>query len=258
MKKEFKSWLINVKGLKSSTAHSRSSNILTIEACYGDIDEIMAAGKVGSILSELVYSRKDERNKLPQKHRIPIDGNIYNGSSTLRQALNRYIEFYNTSYGVSDESELKKVYDELRKSTGDFRHSICDESDLLNNVKLIQQSLLKWLKLTMPSIKWSEEYILNAKCRDRADIFGVIDDNSIVIIELDTERADQICKKFISRQALTLNYNSVYVAVTYRNNHANTKAERKETSKYLKYIKRLTEAISKNSPFDKLFHHVEL
>ncbi len=49
--------------------------------------------KLKSLSSELVYSRKEYRDGIPPKHNIPIEGNAYNGTATLRSALNLYIEF---------------------------------------------------------------------------------------------------------------------------------------------------------------------
>lgn len=59
----------------------------------GDLDERYNADRCKSIVEELTYSTEDEREKRPQNHLIPINGNIRNGSATLKQAINLYINF---------------------------------------------------------------------------------------------------------------------------------------------------------------------
>lgn len=94
MKSDFKDWLINEYGLKETAAASRAGNISTIEKYYGNIDTLIKNGYVQVLFRELSYTTDDERNHRLPMHKIPIHGNIRTGSATLKQALNRYIEFY--------------------------------------------------------------------------------------------------------------------------------------------------------------------
>lgn len=92
-REEFKLWLVNERKLKVSVANSRVGNISTIESYYDDVDILIQNDCIYNLLDELSYSTEDERYNRPQKHKIPIQGNIRTGSSTLKQALCRYIEF---------------------------------------------------------------------------------------------------------------------------------------------------------------------
>ena len=86
----FKKWLED-NGYPSNTLQSRLSNCRTVENYEGDLDEHFIKDEGFSLMKRLSYSRADERNNQPAKHKIPIDGNIRNGSATLKQAVNLYM-----------------------------------------------------------------------------------------------------------------------------------------------------------------------
>lgn len=90
---EFITWLINEKKFKPLVALSRASNCRKVEKEYGNLDLHFHLDKGASIFALLKYSKEDERKKRPAKNNILIEGNVYNGLATLRQAIRRYIEF---------------------------------------------------------------------------------------------------------------------------------------------------------------------
>lgn len=94
-RKLFVKWLVEVRGLKESVAKNRTSSCASIEKVYGSLEEHYYLDSCYSLLVQLRYSKADEREKLPAKHLIHIGGNVYNVSATLRQSLNRYVEFMN-------------------------------------------------------------------------------------------------------------------------------------------------------------------
>lgn len=89
----FYRWLKTIKKYDQRTCNARISNCQRIENYYGDLDEIYAKDKLENLKKELIYSRQEYRDGIPPKHKIPIDGDIYNGTATLRSALNLYLEF---------------------------------------------------------------------------------------------------------------------------------------------------------------------
>ena len=91
----FKKWLIEFRGLKASVASFRVSNCGAIEKVYGNLEEHYFLDGCKNILSQLQYTKKDERENNEKMHLINIDGNIYNGTATLRQTLSRFVEFMN-------------------------------------------------------------------------------------------------------------------------------------------------------------------
>lgn len=83
-----------------NTINSRISNCETIERYYKDLDILYQENQLTPLLEELVYTTDDERNNAPVLHKIPIDGNLRTGTSTLKSALKLYKDF------KEQESEL--------------------------------------------------------------------------------------------------------------------------------------------------------
>lgn len=87
----FRGWLL--QRYNESTAHSRVSNCNRIEEYAGNLDEHYRKDQGASLISKLTYSSDDQRAQRPARHNIPIDGNIYNGTATLKQAAKLYFDF---------------------------------------------------------------------------------------------------------------------------------------------------------------------
>jgi hypothetical protein len=103
----FKNWLTDIYGMEAKAAESRTTNCRTIEKIEGDLDMHFEHDKGKYLLELLTYSRADEANNAPAKYNIPIDGVIYTGTSTLKQAINRYMEFkqYQAEQKKSDSTD---------------------------------------------------------------------------------------------------------------------------------------------------------
>lgn len=260
MNKQFKTWLIDEYGLQESGANSRVANISTIEKYYGDIDALIKNGSIQNLLTDLSYTTDDERHNREARHNIPIKGNIRTGSATLKQAVNRYVEFCNDTNKKSvNISDLHTLALELKSSLSDFRPTKVQKSyagkyngKSINEVKeYIQEPLVNFLTKKFPNIKWMIEYQLSDKMRDSVDIAGIVNDNTMVLVEIDTRRSDQISKKFVSRQALTDDLNTIYAIVTYPNTNSQSKPETVATKKYIKYITSLTSQLMQGSNLEK-------
>lgn len=95
----FRSWLLNHHcnthggSLDIRTTSSRLSNCRTVERYEGDLDVQFDQDQLRSLLECLTYSGEDERQRRPARHRIPINGNLRNGSATLRSAVSLYKQF---------------------------------------------------------------------------------------------------------------------------------------------------------------------
>ena len=92
-RESFRNWLVTVQGHQEQTANSRLSNCSRVEIYEGDLDSQWAKDELAALISRLTYSREDERSGRRPKHRIPINGDAYDGTSTLRQAIVLYREF---------------------------------------------------------------------------------------------------------------------------------------------------------------------
>lgn len=87
----FHNWLL--QQFTEKTVSSRMSNCRKIEEFEGSLDEQYHNDKGKKLIDRLSYSSEDERERKPPKHNIPINGNVYNGTATYKQAANLYFQF---------------------------------------------------------------------------------------------------------------------------------------------------------------------
>ena len=64
-----------------------------VEAHEGNLDKLWEIDGLDGLINRLTYSREDERLGIPPEHRVPFNGDIYNGTATLRSAVLLYREF---------------------------------------------------------------------------------------------------------------------------------------------------------------------
>jgi hypothetical protein len=90
---EFGTWLLN-RPLSASGVSSRLSNCRRVERYEKpDLDLQFEEDGLAGLISRLVYSREDESRGQPVRHSIPISGNLYNGTTTLKSAISLYKGF---------------------------------------------------------------------------------------------------------------------------------------------------------------------
>ena len=96
-------WLITERErpLKPSTAGSRIANCRRVEAFEGDLDTMYDADHLDGMIERLTYSRDDARYGRQPKHRVPIDGDIYDGTATLKSAVRLYRDFRDVGGGTA-------------------------------------------------------------------------------------------------------------------------------------------------------------
>ena len=87
-----KSALVN-NGHAENTARSRTANCKRVCEYEGDLDKLYKADHCQNLLNRLKYTSEDQAHNQRTLHAVPIDGNIYNSTATLRSAVNLYIEF---------------------------------------------------------------------------------------------------------------------------------------------------------------------
>lgn len=94
MNKElFISWLEKVKEYKKTTIQDRVSNVKKIALHHGDLDQHFKKDKGAELFELLTYTKQEYRENIACKHNIPISGDLYDGTSSYRQALRLYMEF---------------------------------------------------------------------------------------------------------------------------------------------------------------------
>jgi len=77
----------------SGTPNSRLANCRKVEQYEGDLDFHFEKDRGLSLIEKLSYSTADKRNNRKPKHAVPINGDIYNGTATLKQAIKLYFEY---------------------------------------------------------------------------------------------------------------------------------------------------------------------
>jgi hypothetical protein len=89
---QFYQWLLN-NGYDESTSKSRLSNCIRVFEYEGDLESHFRKDGCNELLQKLAYSNQDKISSRPPKHNIPINGDVYNGTATLKQAVRLYIKF---------------------------------------------------------------------------------------------------------------------------------------------------------------------
>jgi hypothetical protein len=87
----FRQWL---RDRYSATVQAaRSSNARRIEEAYGDLDIAFEEDGLDGLAATFRYSKQDAARALPNPTKIAIQGDIYNGLASLRDALRLYRDF---------------------------------------------------------------------------------------------------------------------------------------------------------------------
>lgn len=150
----FKFWLCDK--FEESTAKSRLSNCARVEKYEGDLDIHFEQDQLCILLKKLTYSKEDQRQNYPQRHAIPIAGDIYKGTATLRNAISLYKDFklnylprQITSHTIYKSQEQIKI------------HKSWPTWDIPN-----PDVVLKMVKLITPYIRFLHPDIIDAIVKD--------------------------------------------------------------------------------------------
>lgn len=88
----FIDWLIQ-SGQLTSTATSRAANCKAVERAYVMDLDTLSPSALAALLEEFEYTKEEQRSGRPVRHKVPIDGNLYDGTATLKSALKLYRDF---------------------------------------------------------------------------------------------------------------------------------------------------------------------
>ncbi|HEX8699844.1 MAG TPA: hypothetical protein VF815_13455 [Myxococcaceae bacterium] len=95
---------------------ARVSNCRTVERHEGDLDLHFERDGLGSLLQRLEYSKKDVRAGSPPRHGIPIAGDQYKGTATLRSAVALYKQFRGGGEPLMDRPTVRPPPKPSRKA----------------------------------------------------------------------------------------------------------------------------------------------
>jgi len=95
LESEFRSYL---QGVTSNVRVQRDyvARCRTVSEHEGSLLDHYRQDQGKTLLDRLTYIADDERYGAKQRHSIPIDGNIRNGTASYRSAVNRYFDFLRT------------------------------------------------------------------------------------------------------------------------------------------------------------------
>ena len=187
---KFKNWL-KFNGKPQNTIQNRISNCRNVENYEGDLDQHFINDYGLSLLGKLSYSTSDERNNLLSKHRIPIDGNMRNGSATLKQAVNLYMSFRKNNDVDFKEFENNLPITRELSDDEDFDYIVSSnnfsyERDLKNSMVLQINELFPKHKIFGENNE-GVEYLIEGK---KIDILLEKNDGSLLAIELKSGTAN--------------------------------------------------------------------
>lgn len=261
---EFKRWLQAKYPDSAAVVRNRISNCKTVENHHGDLDDYYKKDRCNALIEEFCYTTDDERMNRPQNHKVPIDGNIRNGSATLKSAIRLYAEFrecYDESMNhvsINDHTQLyagskhQPAFNTIVTLLKRFEYNGERHKDIV----ILQQDICDFLNTKMSFFTWEIEHKPTDKVNDRIDIFGESSASDLkVIIELDAHRADQVAKKFLSRSALMIDQNSIYLSICYP---GTDKIPKPECQKYFEYCSTLSKTLAEGTGKDKLYHGIFL
>lgn len=97
--RDFEFWLVTIYKISGggamvgSARDVRLGNCRRVEEYEGDLDAHFAKDQMYGLLRRFEYGRDEEARNVSPRHRIPINGDRYTGTATLKAALNLYLKF---------------------------------------------------------------------------------------------------------------------------------------------------------------------
>lgn len=191
MKEEqFRKWLLE-QGYQEKVVQSRVANVRKIEEIYPDLDSRIEDGSITNLLSVFTYNASDRKHNREPLHKIQIDGDQYNGTATYKNALSRYITFYNESKG-SHESETHNRCEKAQAvssklepyyKVSDFREWMCSVDGKSRGTAASYVSNLNFIN-TGWSLKENDrnildavsDYLVNEDIQEAFNLLGEMDD----------------------------------------------------------------------------------
>lgn len=140
----FKTWLEQWE-YGEGTVRSRYTNCERIEAELGiNLDDEFQVDEMCRLLELFKYSNNDFEQGVPPRHGMHIDGNVYNGTATLRSALNLYYSF-KMHPEINPRTRMAECHANCGASNTLDGHSVCERAAQILNIdfaKLIAATAL--------------------------------------------------------------------------------------------------------------------
>ena len=176
MKPIYKKWL-EQRGYSNGTVRTQINRAKKVEECYGDLDGHYENDRLQSVISELKYSKEDERQNKPNPSKIRFRGNIRNNLASYRNATERYRKFRDEESGGGN-SEVES-------------EEITDNGQLIGLERDMQAALRSSIEQLEPGLEIIDGGVERSVSSGFMDITAKDADGKIVVIELKTGTARQ-------------------------------------------------------------------
>lgn len=172
-KSTYKKWLEQQR-YSDRTVNTQVYRVERVEENYGDLDEHYEGDRLQSVISELKYSKEDERQNKPNPSKIPFKGNIKDNLASYRNATERYRKFRDEESGEGN-SEVE----------------IADNGRLIGLERDMQAALRSSIEQLEPGLQIIDDGAERSVSSGFIDITAKDADGKIVVIELKTGTARQ-------------------------------------------------------------------
>ncbi len=172
-KSTYKKWLEQQR-YSDGTVNTQVYRVERVEENYGDLDGHYEDDRLQSVISELKYSKEDERQNKPNPSKIPFEGNIKDNLASYRNAAERYRKFRDEESGGGN-SEVE----------------IADNGRLIGLERDMQAALRSSIEQLEPGLEIIDDGAERSVSSGFIDITAKDADGKIVVIELKTGTARQ-------------------------------------------------------------------
>ena len=136
---DFYQWLLKKYKGEKGVSSSRKANCNTVEKYEKiDLDNEFEKDSCVSIIKKLTYTKDDAQHSGELKHKIPINGNKYNGTQTYKQAVNLYIQFKKDISNASNPLPSNKIKEVVHKN-GKINPSYIKKQNVNDNYDTISE-----------------------------------------------------------------------------------------------------------------------
>lgn len=151
-KEAFRSWLINDyrthtgKSLAPGTIDSRIANCARVDEYEGNLDQHFEKDRMQGLLARLNYMRSDLQNHRIPKHQVPLSGDVYNITATLKSAVLLYKRFLEEKAKGSKPSRVaaldlssQKLSEFFRRASFYRYHEKFEDNERLYKIRLAKE-----------------------------------------------------------------------------------------------------------------------
>jgi endonuclease NucS-like protein len=103
MRQDYRAWLEKQK-YDSRTIGTQCSRINRVEENYGDLAELLAAGRLQSVLTAFQYSAEDKRRNRPNPSTLQINGDLSSNLASYKNSVALYRRFLEEVRGAPEPS----------------------------------------------------------------------------------------------------------------------------------------------------------